>query len=160
MWCTGQCPVPRLAPRRTGRSWENAEGTVAIIHRVVRCAPDYPVCQSRAQPTVDRMISGWHVAQPTVRKSHRTIRCATGLSSVPRGQWLATVGFARKGRESRIVHYPVRPRTEGNQGLPNGTQTAPSCLGAIKGTPRRMEHNTKQSFNIQQRRDIESTPLH
>jgi hypothetical protein len=41
--------------------------------------------------------------------------------------------------------YPVRPWTECNQGLPNGTQTAPSCLGAIKGTPRRMEQYTKHS---------------
>jgi hypothetical protein len=53
----------------------------------------------------------------------------------------------------------VRPRTEGNQGLPNGTPTTSSCLGAIKGTPRRMEHYTKKSLNIQQRRDIEFTTL-
>jgi hypothetical protein len=53
----------------------------------------------------------------------------------------------------------VRPRTEDNQSLPNGAQTAPSSLGAIKGTPRRMEQETKQSLNIQQRRDIKFAPL-
>jgi hypothetical protein len=39
---------------------------------------------------------------------------------------------------------PVRPTTEGKIGLPDLLSTAPSCLGAIKGTPRRMEEHTKQ----------------
>jgi hypothetical protein len=46
-------------------------------------------------------------AGPTVTRSHRTVRRATGLSNVPWGQRMATVGFARKGRESRIVHCLV-----------------------------------------------------
>jgi hypothetical protein len=48
----------------------------------------------------------------------------------------------------------VRPRTEGKNCLPNGAPTAPSCLGAIKGTPRRMEQNTKHLLNILRRRDL------
>jgi hypothetical protein len=115
-------------------------------------ASNCPVCQPRTQPMVDRAISGWHVAQPMVRRSHRTVRCATGSVAT-------IVGFARKGRESCTVHCPVRPWTESNQSLPNGTQTAPSRLGAIKEIPRRMEQDTKHSLNIQQRRDIEFTPL-
>jgi hypothetical protein len=43
---------------------------------------------------------------------------------------------------------PVCPRTEGNQSLPNGAPTAPGSLGAIKGTPRRMEKYTKHPLNI------------
>jgi hypothetical protein len=39
---------------------------------------------------------------------------------------------------------PVHPTTEGKIGLPDLLSTAPSCLGAIKGTPRRMEETTKQ----------------
>jgi hypothetical protein len=39
---------------------------------------------------------------------------------------------------------PVRPTTEGKIGLLDLLSTAPSCLGAIKGTPRRMEETTKQ----------------
>jgi hypothetical protein len=39
---------------------------------------------------------------------------------------------------------PVRPTTEGKDGLPDLFPTAPSCLGAIKGTPKRMEDITKQ----------------
>jgi hypothetical protein len=34
-----------------------------------------------------------------------------------------------------------------------GTSMAPSCLGAIKGTPMRMEHYTKHSLNILRRLD-------
>jgi hypothetical protein len=45
--------------------------------------------------------------------------------------------------------YPVRHPTEGNFGFPCWPPTAPSYLGAIKGTPRRMEERpqafTKQS---------------
>jgi hypothetical protein len=42
------------------------------------------------------------------------------------------------------VHHP----TEGNFGLPSWPPTAPSCLGAIKGTPRRMEEKSKHSLSI------------
>jgi hypothetical protein len=39
---------------------------------------------------------------------------------------------------------PVRQATEGKNCLLEMLSTAPSCLGAIKGTPRRMEEHTKQ----------------
>jgi hypothetical protein len=48
---------------------------------------------------------------------------------------------------------PVRQRTEDNNGLPNGAPTAPSSLGAIKGTPRHMERYTKPPLNILRRLD-------
>jgi hypothetical protein len=38
--------------------------------------------------------------------------------------------------------------TEGNNCLLIGSPTAPSCLGAVKGTPRPMEQTTKHSLNI------------
>jgi hypothetical protein len=53
----------------------------------------------------------------------------------------------------------VRPWIEGNNGLPNRAPTAPSCLGAIKGTPRRMEQYTKHPLNILRCRDFEFTHL-
>jgi hypothetical protein len=43
---------------------------------------------------------------------------------------------------------PVRHPTEGKNCLPGLLQTAPSCLGAIKGTPRRMEEDTKHTLSI------------
>jgi hypothetical protein len=42
------------------------------------------------------------------------------------------------------VHHP----TEGKFCLPSWPPMAPSCLGAIKGTPRRMEEGTKHSLSI------------
>jgi hypothetical protein len=42
------------------------------------------------------------------------------------------------------VHHP----TEGKDSLPGLLSTTPSCLGAIKGTPRHMEENTKHTLSI------------
>ena len=42
----------------------------------------------------------------------------------------------------------MRQATEGKNCLPELLSTAPSCLGAIKGTPRRMEEDTKQLLSI------------
>jgi hypothetical protein len=43
---------------------------------------------------------------------------------------------------------PVRHSTEGKDSLPCWPPTAPSCLGAIKVTPRRMEELSKHSLSI------------
>jgi hypothetical protein len=43
---------------------------------------------------------------------------------------------------NRAPDCPVHPTTEGKNGLPDLLSTAPSCLRAIKGTPRRMEEKT------------------
>jgi hypothetical protein len=43
---------------------------------------------------------------------------------------------------------PVRHTTEGKNCLPRMRPTAPSCLGAIKGTPRRMEELPKHTLSI------------
>jgi hypothetical protein len=51
----------------------------------------------------------------------------------------------------------VRQLTEGKNCLPNGDPAAPRCLGAIRGTPRRMEQNTKPPLNILRRLDSAST---
>jgi hypothetical protein len=53
------------------------------------------------------------------------------------------------------VHHP----TEGKFGLPSWPPTAPSCHGAIKGTPRHMKDDTKPSQNILRLPDSDSTLL-
>jgi hypothetical protein len=53
---------------------------------------------------------------------------------------------------------PVRHLTEGKDSLPCWPPTAPSCLGAIKGTPRRMEEPPKHSISILRHPD--SAPAH
>jgi hypothetical protein len=42
------------------------------------------------------------------------------------------------------VHHP----TKGKDSLPGLLSTAPSCLGDIKGTPRRMEEYIKHTLSI------------
>jgi hypothetical protein len=80
------CPVPRLALGEHAALWEAVEGAVTINHRTVRCASRAPDQRSSAQSALATST------KPTVFKLHRTIRCATGLSSVPSGQRVATVG--------------------------------------------------------------------
>jgi hypothetical protein len=54
---------------------------------------------------------------------------------------------------------PVRQATEDKNCLPGMLSTAPSCLGAIKGTPRRMEEHTKHCLSIPKHRDFDSAHL-
>jgi hypothetical protein len=51
---------------------------------------------------------------------------------------------------------PVRQATEGKNCLPGMLSTAPSYLGAIKGTPKRMEEYTKHSLSIPKHQDSNS----
>ena len=70
----------------------------AKIHRTVRCAPDCPVSQRSAGPTVGRAIGARHVAEPTVGREHRTVRCARS----------ATVGNGRfRHLRKQIGHRTV-----------------------------------------------------
>jgi hypothetical protein len=54
----------------------------------------------------------------------------------------------QNGKEIRTGQCPVRRSIEGKNCLPGMLSTAPSCLGAIKGTPRRMEEDTKHTLSI------------
>jgi hypothetical protein len=122
----------------------------AKIHRTVRCAPDCPVSQRSAGPTVGREICARHVAGPTVGRGHRTVRCAPDCPVRQRlsGRQRSASPFKEGNRAPDTVRCapdcPVRPMTEGKNGLPYLLSTAPSCLGTIKGTPRRMKEITKQ----------------
>jgi hypothetical protein len=150
-WCTGQCPVCQAGLRRTGHSRE----TVAAYGYN---SPDCPVSQrppaqrSAAQSARD----AW--PQPTVGWGHRTIRCAPDSVRCANGYNSATVGCAILGRRSApdneqwtsggAPDCPVRHPTEGKNCPPRMPPTAPSCLGAIKGTPRHMEETPKHTLSI------------
>jgi hypothetical protein len=43
---------------------------------------------------------------------------------------------------------PVHQSTEGKICIPGLLSTTPNCLGAIKGTPRRMKKTTKHTLSI------------
>jgi hypothetical protein len=102
------------------------------------CTGQCPVSQRSAGPTIGRAIRAGHVAEPTASRGHRTVRCAPDSVRCANGSKAPTVGFAKEGKKS-APDCPVRQATEGKNCLPGLLSTAPSCLGAIKGTPRRME---------------------
>jgi hypothetical protein len=81
------------------------------------------------------------------------VRCANG-SQICNSQQRSTAPFMEI---NRAPDCPVHPTTEGKDGLPDLFSTAPSCLGAIKGTPRRMEEYTKHSYNTSKHQDIDLT---
>jgi hypothetical protein len=127
-WCTGQCPVvhrtvsggepdsvrwcTRQCPVRQAGSGELAalgfrRRRMAINHQTVRwCtglsggAPDCPVSQQSAGPTVGRVIRARRVAEPTVRRGHRTVRCALDTVRCANDSESPTVGFAKEGKKS------------------------------------------------------------
>jgi hypothetical protein len=121
----------------------------AKIHRTVRCAPDCPVSQrSAAQSARDAWPGQWSEGSTGLPGVHRTV---SGAPTASNRQRLATP------KQERNLHRtvsggapdcPVHPSTEGKNCLPGMLSTAPSCLGAIKGTPRRMEEDTKHTLSI------------
>jgi hypothetical protein len=145
-WCTGQCSV-----RQAGSSNLDALGNSSATYDYN--SPDCPVSQRSAGPTVSCAICERHVAEPTVGKEHRTVRCAPDSVRCANGSQAPTVGLARKGKKSApdsvwcAPDGPVRQAIEGKICLPGMLSMAPSCLGAIKGTPRRMEEYTKHSLS-------------
>jgi hypothetical protein len=127
--------------------WGFHRRRMAKNHRTVRWCTGLS-----GDPTV-----GWANGRP--RNPRVTRGRANGLKGAPdcpvcTGQCLvrqrlklSTVGCARIGKKS-APDCPVHHPTEGKDSLPGLLSTAPSCLGAIKGTPRHMKENTKNSLII------------
>jgi hypothetical protein len=70
-----------------------------------------------------------------------------------------TVGRAIHARHVAEPTVGRRQATEGKKCLLGMLSTAPSCLGAIKGTPRRMEEDIKHSLSIPKHQDFDSAYL-
>jgi hypothetical protein len=123
------------------------------------------VSQQSAGPMVGRVIRARRVAEPTIRRGHQTVRYAPDSVWCANGSESPTVGFAKEGKNPhRTVSggapdCPVRQATEGKNCLSGMLSTAPSYLGAIKGTPRRMEEHTKHSLSIPKHQDSNSAHL-
>jgi hypothetical protein len=129
----------------------------AIIYRTVWWCTELSGEPTAASATVGRQIRGRRVARSNGRQgAPDSVRCSNF-------QKTAMVGCTRNGRKSRTGHEqrlsggapdcPVRHPTEGKNCLPRMPPTAPSCLGAIKGTPRRMEETPKHSLFILRHQD-------
>jgi hypothetical protein len=143
-WLQANWPLSRIRRRHT-----------AIIHRSQRP----PAQRSAAKSAGD----AWPA--PTIGRGHRTVRCAPDSDSYNS----ATVDYVIFGRRSASDNEqclsggapdcPVRHPTEGKNCLPRLPPTAPCCLGAIKGTPRRMEELPKHSLIISKHQDSILTHL-
>jgi hypothetical protein len=137
-----------------------------------RLPPTAPSCLVDIKGTPRRMEeSTKHSAKsagdawlaPMIGRKHQTVQCAPDSVWCANGYNYATIGCAILGRRSTPDHEQclsggapdcsVRHPTEGKNCLPRLPPTAPSCLGAIKGTPRHMEESTKHSLIIPKHQD-------
>jgi hypothetical protein len=89
-------------------------------------------------------------------------RIVSGAPKALNLQWSASPNEERNPHRTvsgGAPDCPVRQAKEGKNCLPGMHSTAPSYLGAIKGTPRRMEEYTKHSKSIPKHQDLDSTHL-
>jgi hypothetical protein len=159
VWC------PRLALANWLLSGLRRRRT-AINHRTVRWCT-----RLSGEPTVGRANGRPRNPRATRGKCQRS-EGGTGLSGVHRTVSGAPTALnlqrSASPKNERNLHRtvsggtpdcPVRQATEGKNCLPGMLSTAPSCLGAIKGTPRHMEEHTKHSLSIPKHQDFDSTHL-
>jgi hypothetical protein len=151
------------------------------VHRTVQCAPDSVRCLGwrAANWLLSKKVGGaaaiiyWAVRcgnRAHYNDRPRDHRATRGLHQLSPGR----TGLSGVSPDCPVCHgcrsydcslsdgapdCSVRPQTEGNNGLPNGAPTAPSCLRVIKGTPRRMEQYIKHPLNILRHRDFVYTHL-
>jgi hypothetical protein len=153
-WCTGlssesSAPARQVHRRQTRRSRENQKAPrLKITELYGESEPP--------RPTIVCMINERHVAKPTFGWSHQTVSSAP---TDPKIQRSALPDKERDRAPDCNRTCPVRHSTEGRNCLPSWSPTAPSCLGAIKGTPRRIEQYTKHSLSIVRLLDSASTHL-
>ena len=123
-------------------------------------SPDCPVSQrSAARAARDTWPSQRLEGGTGLSGVHRTCPVRQRLPNLQR----SASPFKERNRAPDTVRCapdcPVRQSTEGKISLPRMLSTAPCCLGAIKGTPRRMEEDTKHSYNISKHQDFDSAHL-
>jgi hypothetical protein len=121
-------------------------------------SPDCPVCQRSAADSARDTWPGQRSEGGTgLSGVHRTCPVCQRLPDLQRSAALFKEGNRAPDSVRCAPDCSVRPTTEGKDGLPDLFSTAPSCLGAIKGTPRRMEERTKHSNNSSKHQDINLT---
>ena len=134
-----------------------------IIHRTVRWCTGLSGEPTVASATVGRVICGRRAACANGRLGALDCPVCTGHCPVRQPARRSNGRLRQEWKEIRTGHEqwmsggapdcPVRHSTEGKNCLPRMPPTAPSCLGAIKGTPRRMEESPKHSLIIPKNQD-------
>jgi hypothetical protein len=164
----------RKQRKKQGKCAELRSTGQSGVHQTVRCTVQPNSLLSGFQPTSAKI-------HRTVRARRRTVRCTSRATATchiglgPTVMWCTGRSGAPTEAETNqsgdslsrpacvvftvrcAPDSPVRQRTEGNHGLPNGARTAPSSLGPIKGTPRHMEQTIKHPLNILRCLDSAST---
>jgi hypothetical protein len=132
----------------------------AKIHRTVRCTPDCPVSQrSPAQSARDAWPGQRSEGGTGLSGVHRTVSGAPTAPSLQRSAAPKPERNPHRTVSGGAPDCPMRQSTEGKNCLPGMLSTAPSCLGAIKGTSRRMEEYTKHSLSIPKHQGSNSVHL-
>jgi hypothetical protein len=146
-WYTGQCPVRQAGDCQLLFSGCDQRRT-AINHRTVRwctrLSGEPTVSRANGRPRIPRVTLG----RANGQRVHQTVSGAPMALSL---QWSTSPNKERDPHRTvsgGAPDCPVRQVTEGKNCLPGMLSTAPSCLGAIKGTPRRMEEDTKYPLSI------------
>jgi hypothetical protein len=160
--------VLETVQRKEKRIWKKtwlckANSSSGLAHRTVQC-PRMVNGESTAPAANGRPRDQRATRGPLQRSAgctglsgvHRTVSGAPSGREVQRS---TVPGMERNHAPNCYSGCPVHHSTEGKIGLPSWPPTAPSCLRAIKGTPRRMEQNTKLARNILRLPDSASTHL-
>jgi hypothetical protein len=145
------------------------------VHRTVRCtvcgtlrSRVFPGYVGYKSPDSPREAPDCLVFQPCndylPRRRAPTVTWSIGRSGAPHQTvWCPIEQETSQSRDSLsclvLVLFTVRcaigqsvaPTNRSKNCLPNRAPMTPSCLRAIKGTPRRMVHYTKNSLNILRR---------
>ena len=143
---------PFYSPKAARSRWVHSRKAILafcrLAHQTVRCTPDTVRCGFLSfSGEADRWRLGAVGTPDTVRCTPDSPVC-TGQCPVCQ-QLQVFNGWLRQNRKEICTgQCPVHQSTEGKNCLPILLSTAPSCLGAIKGTPRRMKENTKHSLTI------------
>jgi hypothetical protein len=137
-----------LGKRKRRRGYNSPD--CPVVHQTVRWVNGSTGQRSSARSMRDT----W--SAPTVGWAHRTV---SGAPTSLEDQRSAVPGMEGNRAPDCYSGCPVHHSTEGRNCLPSWSPTASSCLGAIKGTPRCMEHDTKSSLSILRLPDSASTHL-
>jgi hypothetical protein len=129
-----------------------------IIHRTVRWCTGFSGEPTTVRAMVGHAIRARRVAHANGRLGALDCPVCTGQCPVRQPARRSNGRLRQEWKEIRTGHEkwmsggapdcPVRHPTEGKNCLPGMPPTAPSCLGAIKGTPRRMEEIPKHTLSI------------
>jgi hypothetical protein len=163
-WCTGLSSDPSTHASKSSAMNSSLsgkeKGDVAIIHRTVRwctgLSGESTAPVANGCPRDQRATRG-----PRQRSVGHTGQCPVCQRAQRTNGRLCPVWKEIEHRTAIVAlrwctgHHSI----EGRNCLPSLSSTALNCLGAIKGTPRRMEHNTKPSLSILRLLDSASTHL-